>query len=112
MYVPKERAIEEWLKQAIEFYNLVLNESDFLNLLSRFGITTDKLTEDKQAIESLKSLRNEAMSEKGQSQEATRLRNTKMEKLEDYCYELRTIATIALEEQSQLLEELGIIVRN
>lgn len=112
MYVPKERAIEEWLKQTIEFYNLVLNESDFLNSLSRFGITKDKLTEDKQAIESLKSLRNEAMSEKGQSQEATRLRNTKMEELEDYCYELRTIATIALEEQSQLLEELGIIVRN
>lgn len=112
MYVPKERAIEEWLKQTIEFYNLVLNESDFLNSLSKFGITSEKLTKDKEEIESLKSLRNEAMSEKGQAQEATRLRNTKMEELEDYCYELRTIATIALEEQSQLLEELGIIVRN
>ena len=112
MYVPKERAIEEWLKQTIEFYNLVLNESDFLNSLSKFGITSEKLTKDKEEIESLKSFRNEAMSEKGQAQEATRLRNTKMDKLEDYCYELKTLATIALEEQSQLLEELGIIVRS
>ena len=49
--------------------------------------------------------------EKGQSQEATRLRNAKMEELEDYCYELKTLATIALEDQSQLLKELGILVR-
>ncbi len=112
IYVPKVFAIEEWLKQTIEFYNLVLNESDFLKSLSKFGVTSEKLTKDKEEIESLKLLRNEAMSEKGQSQEATRLRNTKMEALEDYCYELRIIATIALEEQSQLLEELGVIVRS
>jgi hypothetical protein len=48
---------------------------------------------------------------KGQSQEATRLRNDKMEKLEDYCYKLKTLATIALEDQPQLLEELGILLR-
>jgi len=39
------------------------------------------------------------------------LRNAKMEELEDYCYELKTLATIALEDQPQLLEELGILVR-
>lgn len=51
------------------------------------------------------------MAEKGQSQVATRLRNQKMEELEDYCYELKTIATIALEDKSQLLEVLGVLVR-
>lgn len=111
IYAPKERAIEEWLKQTIEFYNLVFNESDFLNSLSKFGITSETLTAEKQGIESLKSLRNEAKAEKGQSQEATRLRNVKMDELEDYCYELKTLATIALEDQPQLLEELGILVR-
>ena len=112
LYVPKEYAIEEWFKQVLEFYNLVLNESELLNVLSKFGVTKEKLTADKLAVESLKPLRNEAMSEKGQAQEATRLRNTKMEELEDYCYELRTIATIALENNIQLLETLGILVRN
>lgn len=110
--VSTEYAIEEWIKQTLEFYNLVLNETDFLISLAKYGITSEKLTQDKQAIETLKSLRNEAMSEKGQAQEATRLRNAKMEELEDYCYELKTIATIALEDNAQLLEALGIIVRN
>ena len=112
IYVRRERNIEEWIQQSIEFYNLVLNETDFLTSLEKFGITSEKLIQAKQEIESLKPLRNEAMSEKGQAQEATRIRNSKMELLEDYCYELKTIATIALADNSQLLEELGIIVKN
>ena len=63
-------------------------------------------------LELLKKLRDEAMSEKGQAQEATRLRNVKMEELEDYCYELKTIAMLELEDQPQLLEMLGILVRS
>lgn len=65
-----------------------------------------------QTIEINNGVLNEAMSEKGQAQEATRLRNVKMEELEDYCYELKTIAALELEDQSQLLEMLGILVRS
>lgn len=111
IYTPKESGIEEWIKQTLEFNNLVLNETSFLASLARFKITVESLNTDKSALESLKTLRNQAISEKGQAQEATRLRNEKMEELEDYCYELRTIATIALADQPQLLEMLGILVR-
>lgn len=107
----KQRKIEEWVKQSIEFYDLVLNESEFLTRISRFGLTAEKLAEEKKEIEALKDLRNQAMSEKGQAQEATRLRNKKMEELDDYCYELKTLATIALEDSPQLLEELGMVIR-
>ncbi|MBI9010496.1 MAG: hypothetical protein JEZ05_10770 [Tenericutes bacterium] len=107
----KERKIEEWIKQSIEFYNLVLNEQSFLTSIAKYSLTPEKLTAQKTQLNSLKDLRNKAMSEKGQAQEATRLRNEKMEELEDYCYELRTLATIALEDTPQLLEELGILVR-
>lgn len=110
--IPKERKIEAWIKQTLEFYNLVLNESSFLTSIARFGITAATLTADKNDLDSLKALRNEAMSEKGQAQEATRLRDLKMDELEDYCYELKTIAMIALEGQPQLLEMLGILVRS
>ena len=112
VYARRERNIEEWIQQSIEFYNLVLNEPEFLTSIAKYGITSEKLNQEKQELDFLRSLRNEAMSEKGQSQEATRLRNNKMEELEDYCYELKTIATIALEDNSQLLEALGVIVRN
>lgn len=112
IFAPKETAIDEWIKKTIEFYNLVLNETAFLAVIARFGITTDTLNQNKTDLESLKSLRSEALSEKGQAQEATRLRNEKMDELEDYCYELKTIATIALEGQPQLLEMLGIVIRS
>jgi len=70
------------------------------------------LKEEVNLLNTLKLLRNEAMFEKGESQEATRLRNKKMEELEVYSHELRSIAKIALMQKSQLLEVLGILVRS
>jgi len=107
----QERKIEVWIAQTINFYNLVLNEVEFLESIARFGITSESLMQDKSDLETLKTLRNEALSERGEAQEATRLRDLKMDELQDYCYELRTIAKIALSGEPQLLEMLGIIVR-
>lgn len=87
-----------------------MNESDFLTKLEKFKVTTDQLNAEKTAIDSLKDLRNQAVVEKGQAQEATRLRNEKLDELDDYCTELKAVAEIALEEKPQLLEKLGIVV--
>ena len=108
---PVERAIESWILQAIDFYNRLNNEPDFITVLNKYGITSETISQEKQIAENLRILRNEAMSEKGQAQEATRVRDVELEKLDDYCYELKTIAKIALENKPQLLEELGILVR-
>ena len=112
LFTPKARRIEAWIMQTNDIYDGVLNEPTFLAALAKYKITAASLNKDIKQLESLKKLRNEAMSEKGQAQEATRLRNVKMEELEDYCYELKTIALSELEDQSQLLEMLGILVRS
>ena len=108
---PAERTIEGWILQVVDFYNRLNNEPDFITVLNKYGITSETLSQEKQIAENLRILRNEAMSEKGQAQEATRVRDVEIEKLDDYCYELKTIAKIALESKPQLLEELGILVR-
>jgi len=108
---PAERTIEGWILQVVDFYNRLNNEPDFITVLNKYGITSETLSQEKQIAENLRILRNEAMSEKGQAQEATRVRDVEIEKLDDYCYELKTIAKIALENKPQLLEELGILVR-
>jgi len=108
---PAERTIEGWILQVVDFYNRLNNEPDFITVLNKYGITSETLSQEKQIAENLRLLRNEAMSEKGQAQEATRVRDVEIEKLDDYCYELKTIAKIALENKPQLLEELGILVR-
>ena len=106
----KTTAITQWIEAAIDFYNLLLNESAFLTKLAKFKVSTDRLNKEKTAIESLKKLRSQAALEKGQAQEATRLKNEKLDELDDYCTELKAVAEIALEKKPQLLEQLGIVV--
>jgi len=108
----KVYAIEEWIDNAIDFYNRLQNENDFLATLAKFRITRNRLNAESKALEDLKILRNQVTLEKGQAQEATRLRNEKLDALADYCTELKAIAEIALESQPQLLEKLGILVRS
>ncbi len=104
--------IEVWIETAIDFYNRVLNEKDFVDSLNRFNLTPERLNEEKEAILQLRTLRNDAIREKGQAQEATRLRNEKLDELDDYCRELKGLAELALEGQPQLLEKLGVFVRS
>ena len=112
LYAGKVYAIEAWIDSVVDFYNSLLNETDFLPILAKFKLTAERITAELKAFKDLKQLRNEAMMEKGQAQEATRLRNEKLDALADYCTELKVIAEIALERQPQLLETLGILVRS
>ena len=80
--------------------------------MESFKVTVEQLNAEKTAIENLKQLRNEVTIEKGQAQEATRLRNEKLDELDNYAIELKAVAEIALEKQPQLLEKLGIVVRS
>jgi hypothetical protein len=105
-------AIEAWIESTINFYNRLLNETAFLTSLARFQITPERLITEKAAIENLRVLRNKTTAEKGQAQEATRLRNEKLDELNNYTTELKAIAELALENQPQLLENLGIVVRS
>lgn len=111
--VPATRsgAIAAWLDDTLSFYNRLLNEADFLTKLAPFGKDAAALTQEKDAIENLKTLRNKAIAEKGQAQEATRARNEKLDELKDYSTELRGLAQLALTDKPQLLEKLGILVR-
>ena len=80
--------------------------------LARFNVSVERLSNEKQELEDLRQLRIRAMMEKGQAQEATRLRNQKLEELEDYCRLLKTLAALALQDRPQLMESLGILVRS
>lgn len=103
-------ALEEWIGHAITFYNSLLAEAELVTKLVRFKVTTEQLNAEKAAIENLRPLRDQATLEKGQAQEATRLRNEKLIALEDYCIELQALAELSLEKTPQLMEKLGIVV--
>ena len=75
-------------------------------------MSLERLNHEKQELVELRQLRSKALVEKGQAQEATRLRNQKLEELEDYCRLLKTLAALALQDRPQLMESLGILVRS
>ena len=106
------RRVTDWISSVNQFYDALLSETDFMTKLAINMITPEKIATDQEAIQNLKLLRNKAISEKGEAQEATSDRNEKMEELEDFCYELKSLAKVALEDKPQYLESLGILVRS
>src|SRR5690606_8090 len=75
--------INDWIQTGISFYNSLLLEKGILETLAKYNFTTERLTAEKQELESLLQLRLQSTIEKGQAQEATRQRNQKLEELED-----------------------------
>lgn len=104
--------INDWIQTGISFYNSLLLEKGILETLAKYNFTTERLTAEKQELESLLQLRLQSAIEKGQAQEATRQRNQKLEELEDYCSILKAVVTIALADRPQMMESLGILVRS
>ncbi|MCT4637857.1 MAG: hypothetical protein N4A72_09125 [Bacteroidales bacterium] len=108
---PKELSTFGWMKQAEERYKASLTEPDFITKMNRYNITTEDIEEYKTNIENLILLRAKYDREKGQAENSTNIKRDKVEELEDYIQELKTIAKFALKDSPQLLEELGIVVR-
>jgi sulfur relay (sulfurtransferase) DsrF/TusC family protein len=102
----------DWIQTGVELYESILRETAFLERLARFNLTVDRLHREKQELVTLRDLRNRTLVEEGEAQEATRLRNQKLEELDDYCSLLKTIAAIALQDRPQLMETLGVMVRS
>jgi len=73
-------SMEDWIRTGIDFYNSLLREPEFLTVLANFNVTVDQLNAEKLALENLAVLRNRALEEEGQAQEATRLRNEKLKR--------------------------------
>lgn len=104
-------AIEKWIERGIELYTLLAKEPNFLTKLAARKVTAEVLEAEKAAFENLKTLRNKVAANKGNAQESTRLRNEKLDELNDYCTELKAMAEIAIDGKSQLLEKLGLAVK-
>ena len=108
---PRKRPFAARLAQIKQFYTNALSNPDILAALAKYNITK-KILEDTQtdiaAVETTSATREQL---KGAAQAATQTRNEHLKQLETWMKEFRTIAKIALKDEPQLLESLGILVR-
>ena len=105
------QAYVKWLQTVKNFYILALADNDIQTQLSRLKITPVELTAAQALIPEVDAARAAYLKEKGESQDATTKKDTAFAKLDDWMKEFYAVAKIALEDNPQLLEALGKVVK-
>lgn len=105
----RKKTYAGWLKQAGIFYTNALADEETKTALAKFGIDEAKLTAGKAAVQEVADKQAAQFKEKGEAQAATAARDEALEGLLDWMSDFVAIARIALENDPQLLEMLGIV---
>ena len=105
------RTYIKWLESAKKFYSVASTDTDIQSKLARLKISADDLTAGNTAISDLETARAEYLKEKGESQDATKAKDSAFAKIDDWMSEFYAVARIGLEDNPQLLEALGKVVK-
>jgi hypothetical protein len=97
-----------WTAQARAFYRNVMPVAGALN---KMGIPTEELQEARDMILAIGKTRTRLKQKVGEAQWSTQKRNKAMKKLDVWMQRYIKVAKLALEEDNQLLEVLGIVVK-
>jgi len=108
----RKRSLAGWLAQANQFYTNALADTSVLAALAQFGITQEKLAAGQTQVAGVGSLAAAQKKETGEAQQATQVRDGALEALDEWMGDFLAIARIALEENSQWLEKMGILARS
>lgn len=99
------------LEAAKKFYSVAITDTAIQTKLARLAITADSLTAANTLITELETARAEYLKEVGESQDATKAKDAAFAKMDDWMSEFYAVARIGLEDNPQLLEALGKIVK-
>ncbi|MFW5758908.1 MAG: hypothetical protein ACOCYO_09520, partial [Bacteroidota bacterium] len=103
---------EDWLSDAEKFYTNLLGNPQFSATIPSYGYTIEILSAQQQEVDSLKALQQTQQREMGEAQQATKDKWENFNQLKKWCDHLTELAKIEFEDDAQLLEKLGILVRS
>lgn len=106
------RAYITWLESIKEFYAVAIADKDIQGKLARLKISLKDLTAANELIAHLEEARAVYLKEKGESQDATKVKDAAFAKIDDWMSEFYAVAKIGLEDHPQLLEALGKTVKS
>lgn len=104
----RKSTLPDWIKQARSFYENALANGEVQAALGRFGITSEQLERGQAQVDAVAAANAVQEREKGEAQNATEKRDAAVDALDAWMSDFRTIARIALEDQPQQLEKLGV----
>lgn len=108
---PRKRSLAGWLAQARQFYANAQADTAVLAALGQFGVTGEKLAAGQAQVDEVEALAAAQKKETGEAQQATQARDAALEALDAWMSDFVAIARIALEENPQWLEKLGVLAR-
>lgn len=101
-----------WLETVKKFYATALAETDIQTKLATVKVTLDELNAGNTLIGEVELTRSEYLRETGESQDATKAKDAAFKELEEWMQDFYAVARIALEDNPQLLEAIGLFVRS
>ncbi len=104
----RKESLTGWLKEANSFYGNLIESAEFQGKLARFNITEEIISEHREALEELNAAVTQQDKEMGDAQESTKLRDIKLDEMEEWIHDFTVVARIALADEQQWLEKLGI----
>jgi len=107
----RKKSLSGWLAQANQFYQNALGDKAILAELKEFGTTEQKLKAGLAELAVIEQANLVQEKEKGEAQAATQTRDKALDELQDWLSDYLAIAKVALEEDPQLLEGLGVLQR-
>ncbi|MGE5604101.1 MAG: hypothetical protein ACM3YE_00230 [Bacteroidota bacterium] len=112
LYGVRKQSFNGWQEQAVSFYANILNDPELLAAMARYGYPEERLKEEYGMVKEVIAKNLQQKKEKGESEQATRVRDQKLDELADFLSDLRGIAKVALADTPDYLEKLGILARS
>ena len=106
------RTYIKWLEVVKKFYSVSISDTAIQSKIARLKINPEDLNAANDMISDLEAARALYLKEKGESQDSTKLKDAAFDKLDDWMSEFYAVAKIGLEDNPQLLESLGKVVKS
>lgn len=100
----ESRSYPVWIAETEQFYQNLHDDAELFNVIKEMDMTANHLTEMLRDISDVKSLYSAYTKEKGESQDAVKLKDKAFKDLSEWTRACYTVAKIALHDRKQLLE--------
>lgn len=100
----RKQSLSGWIDQATTFYSNLLANADWVAAMASLNRDQTALEAEQAVIQALVDANLTQEKEKGESQEATRARDAKLEELYDWYGDYRDVAVVALDGHPEWIE--------
>lgn len=108
----RPRAFEAYVQEARRFYETLADNDTLQSTMAERGVDAETVTQALNDLDQLEALDQTQEREKAEAQQATRTRDDARRAFADWLADYQKFARIALSDQPDLAEQLGLLVRS